>query len=256
VSSAEVSTAMASARPVTTLLTGKTPASVIAGQTKVFTQTITFVNSGKLTLVETLTTRWFLSATTTISDSAIALPGVTKKSARLKPNTRLVSSCRIAGITASIPAGTYYLIAQTTDGAGAVSTTIAGRTISVAAPTVSLQAAFSATPRSVSAGNALGLTLRLTNSGNVAANGSLPITLTVVDTSGNILQTLSFKRAIHVAAGKNLLLRLSVKLGSTLPSEIAVNALLTPAGSIAFSTGGAISASTATISVLTRSAAR
>ena len=146
------------------------------------------------------------------------------------------------------------MIAQTTESSGAVSTALAAKTITIAAPNVALRASFVATPRTATAGQALGLSLQLTNTGNVTANGALPLTFNVIDASGAIVQTLSFKRSVHVAAGKSSIVRLSVKLVKSLPSQIAVNASLTPSGAIAFATSSTLTFSTSSISVITRSA--
>ena len=63
----EVSTQLASALPSNTSVSGKAPASIIAGQAKPFSMTVTFVNASKASVVQTLTTHWFLSTSPTLS---------------------------------------------------------------------------------------------------------------------------------------------------------------------------------------------
>jgi fibronectin type 3 domain-containing protein len=252
----EASATIANALPLTTTAAGKVPATMVAGQAKPFSQTVTFINSSKSTVTQTLTTRWYLSASPTIGDSAIALPGIVRKTVKLKSGARMAIVTRVSGIPSSIAAGSYFLIAQTTDAMGAVSTTVSGKTITIAAPNVALQAAFSGMPHSITAGKSLVVSIRISNLGNVAANGALPTEFSIADTSGDVLQTVLSKHVIHIAAGKSALLRLTVKLPVSLPSQIVLNATLSPDGAIAHARGDAISISNAAISVITRSGVR
>jgi len=253
--SAEASATIAKALPLTVTTSSVLPAAVIAGQAKPIAQTLTFINSSKSAFIETLTTRWYLSPTASMDASAIALPGTIRKTIRLKAGARVAVTTRLTGIPKNIGTGSYYLIAQTMDAAGDVSTVTSARTISIAAPEVSLQAAFSAAPRSAISDKPLDVSIRISNLGNVSAIGALPIELAVSDAGGNVLQSLSIKHEIRIGAGGNAMIRMSMKLAASLPSQINMNVTLSPMGVIAYATSDPLLLS-ASLSIITRSAKR
>ena len=254
--SAEVSASVPTALPFTPGVTGKLPATIIAGQSKPFSQTVTVINPTKLTLSETLTTHWFLSKTSTIDTSAVSLPGVARTLVRLKPGARLAIPARFAGIPKSLAAGNYFLIARITDATGAACVAASPKAIAIVEPTVALRAILSGVPRSVTAGSAAGISLRVTNSGNVFGGGALPVTVSITDINGQVVQGLSFKPTIHIAAGASEVVRLTFRLSPGLPSQIVMKTVVWPGGVITNASADAIALTTPAITLVTRNAKR
>ena len=122
------------------------------------------------------------------------------------------------GVKASLPAGTYTLVAVATDASGQAVTSSAGPTITVAASVVTLATAVGkVTPASVKAGKPISIAITVTNSGNVASTGLATLTVTIADGGTAVALTVPSRKVTIKAgkagqAGKSVVLHLAAKV--------------------------------------------
>jgi hypothetical protein len=204
---------------LTPTLSGTLPTSVIAGAKTKIAETVTITNTGSA-YDNTATGSLFLSTGTTITSSSIQLPETITKTLKLKAGAHYAAKFSIKSLPASVPNGTYYLIADVTDSSGNTATTASSGTITVAPPEVDLSAAFSKFSSTAVAGKKLKETIVVSNTaGNEAATGILPIE---IETSPDGL--LSDATVVTPTSKKiNLKQGASISIPLTLTASAALN---------------------------------
>jgi hypothetical protein len=167
---------------LTATLTGKIPSSAIAGQKVSISPTLTVTDSSSTPVSGKVSAELFLSSSTTIDSSSIAIPGTTKSAVvKLKSHAHATLALKASSLPASIPSGTYHLIAQITDPSGNILDAPSSGTITIAPPQIDLTGAFSKQPVPGKGGKTA-ITFSVTNLGNIPATGPLPFD---IDTSPN-----------------------------------------------------------------------
>jgi hypothetical protein len=156
-----------------------------------------------------------LYASTTPTLAAATQIATSKSNLKLKAGRAKVFSFKISQLPATLPAGTYYIVSEVTDSAGASSPAASTGTVTVAPPFVTLSAASASVPAAVKLGKLASAVVAVTNSGNVPAAGSLQIALSarLPGTSGSAdvpLQTVTVKIKIKPAGARRLRLRFLV----------------------------------------------
>lgn len=197
---------------LTPTISGKLPASVVAGQKTAITQTVTLTNTSGITYDATETGNLFLSTGTTIDSSSIELPASISKTLRLKAAQHTFFKFSLKSLPSTVPSGTYHLLAQATDSSGNYSVAASSGTITIAPPQIDLSVSLLKFPSSAKGGAKFSETIVVNNLGNIAAKGSLPI---VVDASPNgqltgAAQLISTGKSINIAPGKSVSIRLSL----------------------------------------------
>lgn len=118
-----------------------------------------------------------------------------------------------------VPAGTYTILAQTTDQYGTVDTAPFGPTIAIVPAVISLSASVGPiSPATVTAGGMIGFTLTIQNAGNVSSSGSATIAVGLSSdgtTHSAPLATL-IRRVTVKAGGSPLRLRIRVRVPADL----------------------------------------
>jgi peptidyl-prolyl cis-trans isomerase A (cyclophilin A) len=191
-------------------LSGHVPASVIAGQKTPIHQLVTITNSGGSTYTGSTTVQLYLSTSTSIDGSAIALPPQVTRTLNIPAGRRAAVAVNLTSVPASVPAGTYNVLAQVIDSSGTATVAASTSTLSVVEPQIDLAvsvARFTATAKS---GKHFNETIKITNDGNIPATGTLPI---VVETSpdGNVADATvltTITRKINLAANRSLVIPL------------------------------------------------
>lgn len=194
------------------MLSGKLPALVIAGQKTSINQTVTITNAGSAAYDATATGNLFLSTGTTVDSSSIELPEVVTKDLKLKTGAHAPFTFSVKTLPSTVPGGSYHLLAQVTDSTGNTSVAASSGTITVAPPQIDLGVTISKFTSTAKGGKKFTEAIKVENSGNIAAKGSLPI---VVDTSPDGLlsdatQLISTGKSINVAPGKSVTISLSL----------------------------------------------
>jgi uncharacterized repeat protein (TIGR03803 family) len=199
---------------LTGTLAGKVPATGIAGQRVNLAQALAVTNGGTSTLSGTTGFRLYLSTGTSLDANSIQLASTSRK-ARLRPHGRLSVPFRVTKLPASVPAGTYHLVAQITDSSGNTSDAASTGTITVAPPTIDLSGAFVGTSTPAKNGRTT-VTFTVTENGNVPATG--PLTFDIGSSPDGLLSDATLlstlTRRINIPAGKSA--RMTVAL--TLPA--------------------------------------
>jgi len=196
---------------LTGALAGKLPSSTIAGQKVSISQNLAITNSGSTPVSGSVTAKLFLSTGAAVDSTSIPI-GSSGKSVKLKAHAHFALNFKINSLPSSVPEGTYYLVAQITDPAGNVSDTASVGTITVAAREVNLSLALSKFATTARGGKKFSETLSISNSGNIAAAGTVPI---VVYTSPDGLlddatQLASVAKKLDVKPGKPAAISLSL----------------------------------------------
>jgi cyclophilin family peptidyl-prolyl cis-trans isomerase len=198
---------------LTPTLSGRLPATVIAGQKVAIHQTLSIANTGGLAYDAPATIDWFLSTSTTVDGSAIALPPAVTKNLRLNGGTHAAFPLTVPALPANVPAGTYYLLAQVVNQNGNTTVAASTSTITVTPPQIDLSLSIPHFVSTAKAGKPFIETIKVSNTaGNIAATGTVPI---LVATSadgipGDSTALTSITKKINVPAGKSVLIPLSL----------------------------------------------
>jgi hypothetical protein len=115
---------------VSGVLSGKLPASAVAGKKVRINQNLTITDTGTGPVIGAVTAKLFLATGTTIDSNSIKI-GFMGKHAQLNPHGHFLLRFPTALISASVPAGAYHVVAQITDPHGNVSEVASGGTITV-----------------------------------------------------------------------------------------------------------------------------
>lgn len=154
-------------------------APVLAGQKTNITATLLLGNMGNAMLSEKDTVNYDLSASGMVDSSAIALPGTQHAVLKLPVGKQSPLTYHLTSIPTTATPGNDYLVAQITEPSGAVTDVVTSNTLTIQPVQVRFSGSFvSATP-TVKNGSSAVITISVTNNGNVATVGELPIQLSL-----------------------------------------------------------------------------
>jgi hypothetical protein len=197
---------------LTGAVTGKIPASTIAGQKVNISQSVAVTDGGSSAVSGTVGLKLFLSSGTSVDSSSIQLAS-TSKTLKLKSHGRAVFNFKVPTIPASTPNGTYHLVAQLTDPSGITSDATSTSTIIVAPAQNDLSGTFSKQPVPGKNGKTA-LTFTVSQEGNIPAEGTLALN---VDSSpdgqladATVITTPSKK--INIKPGKSTRITVTITL--------------------------------------------
>jgi hypothetical protein len=191
---------------LTPKLTGSLPKSLIAGQAAKIKQTVTLTNSSGATYDGSVTGQFFLSTSDALNSSSIELPESFTKTVDLKAKAHLTVSETLASLPASTAAGTYHLLLEVTDKNSDSSVAASAGAFTLAPPNVALKVTVAKFEASAKTGKSVTETLRVANSGNIAATGSLPIEV-FTSPNGQISDATEFTeitKGINIKPGKSV----------------------------------------------------
>jgi len=202
---------------LTPTLKGSLGSSVVAGAALKGKETLTLTahsaasGSARATIL--------LSPDKSAADSVLTLASAAGK-LNLKAGKAKTFALKLPkSIPATVAAGKYHVLIESTDTAGVVTTVDSGQTVNVVAPVVDLTGSVVKAPLTVKAGKKFTLTLLIANSSaaNVAAVGLLPFD---VETSPDPLLAdaaplLSETHRISIKPGKSIRLTITATLASS-----------------------------------------
>jgi uncharacterized repeat protein (TIGR01451 family) len=199
------------------------PAQVVAGNKIKASLPVNFINNGPL-LLGTYTVTLFTDTGATFDGNQVQI-GSLSKNITLKAGAHAGFVFNLKSLPASLPDGTYYVLAQITDPILRTNLVSTAQTVTVAAPFIQLNAAAAAVlPASIKINKSGSLTVSITNNGNIDALGPLNITLApstdgVSPIAGVTLATLITKKTT-IKAGKTAKFVLHIKHTSAQPPAI------------------------------------
>jgi hypothetical protein len=172
------------------------PASAIAGQRTrgaiIATLTNQVTNASNGIEKGIFSARLFASASTTLSPSSDTVIATVVHNAKIPHGRSVRVTVPITTFPATLAAGVYHLILETTDAAGNTQWIDTGKTVNVLAPVVSLSAAFVSVPANFQNKGAI---VSLLNTGNISDLSKFNVTLSLAtDAAGtNKIATLTGK---------------------------------------------------------------
>ena len=153
---------------------------------------------------------------TTLDGNQVQMAPTIEKRLTLLIDKHAAFTFKLKSLPATLPAGTYHLLAEVIDANGLVNVVATTQTITSATPFVSLAAtATPVLPASIAVKKSGSISVSITNNGNVSATGPLVITLApsidgVSPVAGVTLQTLTVPKAT-IKAGKTTKYTLHIK---------------------------------------------
>ncbi|MDB5332239.1 MAG: peptidyl-prolyl cis-trans isomerase (rotamase) - cyclophilin family [Phycisphaerales bacterium] len=206
------------AAPAITPTVGKTtlPTQAVLGTAIHGTTAVVLNNSTQTTEKGTATFSLFAAPDGVIDAAAVPITTL-RRGVNLKAGATLSLKLTTTKLPASLTAGTYTLLVQTTDPSGNVTDATTGPTIQVAAPFVSLTAsAASIKPTALKLKKSGTLTVTLFNAGNVTTSGSATINIGVsADGQTEAFSLTQFTKAIKVKPNHSLVLHLHLVVPAT-----------------------------------------
>jgi hypothetical protein len=204
--------------PLTTTVTGKLPSkALVAGErvTPAFNQIVTLANSGTTRVTGPVTIELLLGLTPT---GEAGDPMVTSISRRV--NLAAGRSMRFPVLVKSMPTGAngdYFVVTQTTDPTGLLSTGASSGTITVKPAFVDLTGVAGNTPARAKAGRRITVPVTVTNAGNTQAKGPLDIDVVATSTTATVdLGTVTNRIVLN--PGRRVRLLLVETLPTTMPA--------------------------------------
>jgi hypothetical protein len=222
---------------------GTIPASVVGGAKLHKPIPILVTNPTNAAIKQTIVIALYATSNANSFASGTMIGMITQKIS-LKPGKGIKLKFKPPTISASIPNGTYNIVAQLTDASNLTAPTAYAGTIKIAAPFIAPTASLGPMgPASISPGKHGTTTLTVANMGNVAATGALSIQIApsadgVTPVAGQTLVTMTQHVSVKPAASVKIKLRL------TIPSGLAAGqytplASMTINGTTATATGAA-----------------
>jgi uncharacterized delta-60 repeat protein len=224
----------AAGAPVLTpvVVAGPMPVALVAGSKTKFNYTVAVTNTGGAIERGTVQVNVYASTDQTLdgNDTLVIAP---KFKVSIKAGKGGKLTAHVAGLPASLPAGTYYLLAQVVDAAGFAQSVSTAGTITVAAPFVKPTVTFVSGPKTGTAGRKVrgSAVIAITNTGNVAITGPVMITLYLtatgtVDSGSTTVTTITKK--VNIPAGKTGKIGIGLgTLASTLSGTYQLAAVVT-----------------------------
>lgn len=221
--------------PLTASVTATLPASLLTGQKVNKTATVKLTNASGATFSTTLGTTLYLSPDGAFYDAAaVQVSSTLSRTVTLKPGAKTSFKLKIGSLPQSLPAGTYHLVANVTEGGGATVDGAATGTIDVGPARVSLSGTFAKAPATVAAGKPLPATIAITNAGNVPATGSLP--MVVYASADGLLagaqQLTTLNKTINIKPGKTARVTLQGLTAPATPGSDFLIVQLDPAATL------------------------
>ena len=211
--------------PDLTTAVGVLPATLVSGAKVKKSVPITVTNTTSATIRETVTIALYASTSAGSVTGATPIGTLTKKLV-IKPQKSTKLKISVATIPASLPAGSYYVIAQLTDAQNATSLASVPGVVTVAAPFIApVLAVGPVLPAIITAGKHGSLLVTVTNNGNIDAVGSLSTQINpsldgVSPLPGQTLGTQVLKVKIKHGGFARFRLKVNVPLGLATGSYI------------------------------------
>jgi len=203
-----------------TILSSTVPASIVAGAK--FHGTLKLDLTDSLTTTETgYTVRVYASTSTTLDTTTDPLVTSVVKTSSIKSAKTVPLTIPITTLPSTLPDGSYYLIAQTTDSAGNTDSAATGSTVTVAAAHIALSETVTPPFTSALVGGAAAkgsVKVKITNNGNEISTGTTAIDLSFSTTPGvpgTSFATLNKRLSIPV--GKSVTVAIPVKTIPVVP---------------------------------------
>ncbi|HET6248404.1 MAG TPA: FG-GAP-like repeat-containing protein [Tepidisphaeraceae bacterium] len=155
-------------------VSGTLPASAISGQKIKLSQNVTITNSTANKVSGSSLIQVALSTNQAFGPDVIPLTSF-RRSAKLNPGKSKIIHVNISKLPVGIAPGTYYVVTQVTDPANGLNSASSTSTINIQAAQIDLAGSFKTVPDSAKVGRPFSATITVTNTGNVAADGVLPI---------------------------------------------------------------------------------
>jgi Tol biopolymer transport system component len=200
-------------------ITATLPAAVVGGaKARGASASVTVQNSGTSDYNGNVAVALFASTDDALDTNAdLQITSLTKK-LKIAAGQSKVVKVKIASFP-SAPNGDYVLIAQASGDSIAASTGATGNKVTIAAPFVDVANAFGSVSSTAKLGKKAKLALNLTNSGNIDAKGSAPVTIEFSATPGGEpvvggSTTATAKLALKAGSSK------AAKLSFTVPAEL------------------------------------
>jgi hypothetical protein len=213
-------------------------ASAIAGNRLNGSLVVDVSNSGAAIKGATVTFHLFANTAATLDGNQVLL-STTPKTLSLKADGHAALAFSVKSLPATLPTGTYYLLAELTDAAGATNLVASAQTVQVSAPFVQPAAAVAAAaPHTIPLNKSGSVLVTVTNLGNVASTtGQLILTLSTdgaTPLAGATLATLN--HGFSIAPHKSKRFRLAFKITAAIPAgsyfpfvEMSLNGISTTA---------------------------
>ena len=190
-------------------------ATVVAGNIVRGGLTVELTNSTQALETGVAMVKLYASSDGVIDSSSVLLTTI-KPHVHLQPG-RSVLVHVVKPLPASLPAGSYALLVQTTDSANNITDATTGPTVQLAAPFVSLSASNAIIrPPAIKLGRVGFITVTLANAGNVITTGSATINAGL--SSDGVTEAITFAenpRNLRVRAKKSLAIRLRFVVPAT-----------------------------------------
>jgi hypothetical protein len=195
----------------------KLPASLASGTPIRLTVPVTITNRGTIPSGGSTAVTLYLSTSGTPT-GATEVASITTV-LRIKVNRAKTVKVKLAGLPASLAAGSYFVVAQVTDVGGNAAVAASSSTVSVAPAFVDLSGALAPVPAVLKPGKKISATVTVTNNGNITAAGSLQVEFLArpVGTTGSADVPLATPAVrIKLASGASKRLRFGIVLPSSL----------------------------------------
>jgi hypothetical protein len=159
----------------------------------------------------------FANIGTTLDGNQVAVGTPIEKQLTLLTDRRAGFVFHLTSLPASLPAGTYHILAEVIDANGLINEVATTQTITTAAPFVSLSAGATAVlPASIKLNKTGSITVSITNSGNVNSTGLVTITVApsvdgINPVAGVTLVTLASPRPTVIKPNKTAKFVLHIK---------------------------------------------
>jgi Bacterial Ig-like domain (group 3) len=224
-----------------TIVETNLPSFLVVGSKSAFTVPVTLSNLNASKTIGNTTTTLFASIDGALDGTQIPI-GTLKKKLTISGNGTLTVDVKVSKLPTAVTAGTYHIIASTTDAQNNTLSTITTGTITVAPPTINFS--MTATPltlgsQSAGAKTSAKAVLSVTNTGNVISKGSSTIQLFAATdqtaTSGTPIVTKKASISVKPGASKTESIHLKIIPSTLAPATYFVIAEITdPQGHITF----------------------
>lgn len=193
-------------------LTGKIPPSVIAGQKVNLSPHLAITDTSTSAVTGNVTAKLFLSTSKSVDSNSIQLAS-TNKAVKLKAHAHIQVSFKVPTLPATVPNGTYYLVAEITDPSGNTVDAPSATTIAVEPPEISLSGAFAKTPVPGKNGKT-SMTFTVSDAGNITAAGNLAFNIESSPDGllADATQVTTSSKKINIRAGKSMRITTSLVL--------------------------------------------
>jgi hypothetical protein len=197
---------------VPTVTKASVPATVVAGVKFKGTVPVTITNYGALSKGK-FAVQLYVNQASTLDGDQVQVGTITR-TLSLKDRKSGAVRFALSALPASLPAGTYYVLAEVVNPTGVSGMVVLSQPVEVEAPVIALNATTSAVaPSSLKAGKAGSIVISIVNSGNITAVGAMDLSLTL---AGQSIPLVSIAPKMSIKAGQTRKVKLTFKLPTAL----------------------------------------